>query len=379
MRYGIAISARTEFLRMTVATIGGMMRFLARRLLLAGLAAILLSPLSWAAEPSLEFIHITDSHVMDLTGVHPELANMRKHYAHSADTLPEFLGRKTPAAFVLATGDLIDAFCFEGAKGGDVCGQLDRFKSIYGHSRVPVYLTLGNHDVQRYRYSAAPPSLVSDRSIAAEARAAWRSNFKCFRKGTYYSFRKKAGKTSYLFVILDNGDTRDAAFTSAQLQWLNKQISSNRDHAVILATHIPLGDNAFSKAVKSAIAKLHQPVLALVGHRHTDAVEETAAGGRSFVQVRTAIFARAGRGGRVIRLLKDRIEVCATGDAARIVRTISVPYPVPVVVTDVRLRSTPGPPSRDRRPDSAMASRRPPAPATVSASSAILRPAAALP
>ena len=262
---------------------------------------------------------------MDLTGVHPELARMRKHYAHSAATLPEFLGRKTSATFVLATGDLIDAFCFEGASG-DVCGQLDRFKSIHGRSRVPVYLALGNHDVQRYRYSATPPSLVSDRSIAAAARAAWRSNFKCFRKGTYYSFRKKVGRTSYLFLILDNGDTRDAAFASGQLQWLNKQIWSSRDDAVILAMHIPLGDNAFSKAVKDTIAKSDRPVLALVGHRHTDAVEDLAAG-RSFVQVRTAIFARAGSEGRVIRLLKDRMEVCATGDAARIVRTISVTRP----------------------------------------------------
>jgi hypothetical protein len=361
------------------ANIGCMKRFLTRRSVLAGLAAIFLCWPCWSAERSIEFIHITDSHVMDLSGVHPELVRMRKHYAHSADTLPEFLGRKTSAAFVVATGDLIDAFCFEGADGSNVCGQLERFKSIHRRSRVPVYLTLGNHDVQRYRYSATPPSLVSDRSIAAEARAAWRSNFKCFRKGTYYSFRKKVGRTSYLFLILDNGDTRDAAFTSAQLQWLNKQVSSCRDHAVILATHIPLADNAFANKVKSAIAKLSQPVLALVGHRHTDAVEDSTAGGRSFVQVRTAIFARAGSGGRVIRLLKDRIEVCATGDAARIVRTISVPQSVPVAVTDVRPRSNPGLHSRHRRQDSAMASKRPPAPATVSASSATGPLVAALP
>jgi antitoxin (DNA-binding transcriptional repressor) of toxin-antitoxin stability system len=87
--------------------------------------------------------------------------------------------------------------------------------------------------------------------------------------------------------------------------------------------HIPLGDNAFSRAVRDTLAKHGRPVLALVGHRHTDAVEDVAAG-RSFVQVRTAIFARAGSRGRNIRLLEDRMEVCATGDTTRIVRTISV-------------------------------------------------------
>ena len=55
------------------------------------------------------------------------------------------------------------------------------------------------------------------------------------------------------------------------------------------------------------------------------------------------------------------------------------PHPVRVTVTDVRPRSNPGRPSRDRMQGSAMASKRPPAPAIVSASSAIAPLAAALP
>ncbi len=356
-----------------------MVRFRMNRLIVLGVAAILLGPPSRAAERFLEFVHITDSHVMDLTGVRPELVKLRKHYAHSASTLPEFLSRKRPAAFLLATGDLVDAFCFESAKGGDVCGQLDRFKSICRRSRVPVYLALGNHDVQRYRYSVNPPSLVSDRSIAAAARMAWRNNFKCFRKGTYYSFRKKAGRTSYRFLVLDNGDTRNATFMSAQLQWLDKQISASRDDAVILSMHIPLGDNDFSKAVEGAIARCGRPVLVLAGHRHTDAVEVRSIGGRNFVQVRTAIFARGGSEGRVIRLREDHMEVCATGNPGHILCTIPVPRRVPAAVTDAQSRSTPGQPWPDRRPDWATALWRSPDCATVSASRATPRLAVILP
>jgi hypothetical protein len=162
------------------------------------------------------------------------------------------------------------------------------------------------------------------------------------------------------------------------LQWLNQQVSASRDDAVILAMHIPLGDNTFSKAVQDTMAKHGRPVLALVGHRHTDAVEDVAAG-RSFLQVRTAIFARAGSAGRIIRLLEDRMEICATGDAARIVRTIAVPRSVPVVVTDVRFRSGPGQPGRDRKPDLTTALWRPPVRAIVSAWRATGRLAAVLP
>ena len=87
-----------------------------------------------------------------------------------------------------------------------VYGQFEVFKSIFDSSPIPIYPTLGNHDITQYHYAADKPKPVSDQSQAAEARKEWGRAISSFREGTYYTFRKQVGATDYLFLVLDDGD-----------------------------------------------------------------------------------------------------------------------------------------------------------------------------
>jgi len=54
---------------------------------------------------------------------------------------------------------------------------------------------------------------------------------------------------------LDNGAgySSGLSFYQEQLAWLREQLAKNRRDPTILVMHIPLGDNTFSKAVKSLL------------------------------------------------------------------------------------------------------------------------------
>lgn len=300
-----------------------------RNCLRAGLLALLVWAPGWCGEPVLEFIHISDTHVVNLEGVHPKLVAAREHFRDSGATLHrllERLGRESPPAFVLNTGDLIDAYCFDGPSGQPVRGQIERFKAVHGGNRLPLFLALGNHDIHRYRQAEGKPGPVADQSLAAEARRSWRRAFDCFREATYYSFRQQVGGTTYVFLVLDNGEdpARNPEFAAEQLRWFKEQLASHPRDAVILAMHVPLGDDAFSNSVKAAAAKTEGVLLSLAGHRHTDEIEEIDLGSRRLTQVRTAALGYGADHWRRIRLFEDRVEITATGRPEQVLRAIPV-------------------------------------------------------
>lgn len=281
-----------------------------------------------AAELSLDFAHISDVHLADLSGVRAELARMRQITEGSDEELRTVLARlATPPspAFALITGDLIDAWCFDGPDGRAVHGQIRLFKSIHDTSKVPLYLALGNHDIERYRYDPSKKGPVGDLSVAAEARREWSKTFRCFRRGTYYGFRKKVGRTTYRFLVLDNGDAgRDAAFTEDQLHWVRRELAGSGRDALILVMHVPFVERDFFTALKAAVALNPRVVLALAGHRHVDSIEEIDLGGRRLTQVLTPALRAGPENWRLIRLFEDRIEVHAAAAAGKVVRTIPV-------------------------------------------------------
>jgi hypothetical protein len=282
----------------------------------------------WAAEPAVEFIQITDTHVVDLAGVHPALVKERQHFAGAGAALERFLGRLAASPrpdFLLHTGDIEDAFCFDRARGPAVCRGVEQFRPILGRSPVPVYLALGNHDIQAYRHEEGNPRLVADHSVAPRARREWTEAANCFRDGTYYSFSRQAGRTSYVFLVLDNGERRlakDSPFSAAQLAWLRRQALAHREATVILVMHVPLGEDAYSAEIKSALAGAGRIALSIAGHRHSNGIERIAAGGRDLPQVRTAAFGYGENNWRRFRLREDRIEVGAPGRASEIEMTV---------------------------------------------------------
>ena len=156
--------------------------------------------LAFAGEPSLEFIHLTDTHLCDLDRAAPALAAARDHFEPSAESLASFFeafsgeaGRPYRPAFFLITGDLIDAFRFAGAGGEWVEGQVETFRRVAERSPAPLYLALGNHDIMELGVADGRPD--PDQSAAGEARAAWIASAKSFKGGTWYTFEKQVGST----------------------------------------------------------------------------------------------------------------------------------------------------------------------------------------
>lgn len=278
-----------------------------------------------APAQSVEFIQITDTHVMQIEGIHPVLVPQRQANLATASQLEVWLEKLRPAppAFIIHTGDMLEAFRYDNAGGRPMEGQIERFLAIRKRSPAPMYLALGNRDVSWYRAADDRQLVVRDSAVTGEARAAWRRQADCFSSGTWYSFEKRAGAAAYLFAALDNGETSDKNFVDRQLSWLRRLLADAKASALVLAVHIPLGENAFGESVKEILAGFEKPVLVLAGHRHTDAVEEMSAAPRR-VQVRTASFTGGKSSSRRIVLTPSGIDVYATNEPDRLLLKVPV-------------------------------------------------------
>ncbi len=292
-------------------------------LVLAGLPALAAPP-----EPSIDFIHLTDTHVLELTGVFPPIAAARQHFSETAVALSAFLAAPPQGRpdFFLVTGDLIDAYRFTGSGDRPVPGQIERFQRAVAQTVAPLYLALGNHDVVHYRLNEND-KLDSDQSGAGEARASWITAFDCFRRGTYYSLSKQAGPTRYHILVLDNAYRGGIA--PEQLQWIGREVKAATDAVIVVALHIPLADDANSRAIKTALASAGNVALVLAGHKHTSGIEEIVIGGSKVVQIRTAAFGYGSNNWRRVTLRSDRIDVSATGKPERIETTLPTLVSVP--------------------------------------------------
>ena len=132
----------------------GHVLMLCRRAICLGVA---IAAALWPADPpSVDFVHLSDTHVANLKIAHPGLA---RELEAKKDAVPRFfkvletLRRDVAPSFVLITGDLADAYGYESANGRIVYKQLDVFKSIFDRSPIPIYPVLGNHDLTQYRFA----------------------------------------------------------------------------------------------------------------------------------------------------------------------------------------------------------------------------------
>lgn len=284
--------------------------------------------------PSIDFIHISDTHVIDLQRVAAPLVKAREHFADAERRLAALLagaGRPKTASFALITGDLTDAFSFSGADGSTVAVQVEAFRRATEKSPIPLHLTLGNHDIQHYGLAAEGMKPAADQSVAGAARAAWTRSAECFRDGTYYEFTKQAGGTRYAFLMLDNGygaagsaDRPGIGIAHEQLYWLRRRAAANAESIIILAMHIPLGKDANSEAIRSAVSGVPNIALILAGHNHRDQIEDFTLGASKAVQVRTAALGYGEHNWRRVRLLADRVEIYRTGSQTDVERTIEI-------------------------------------------------------
>jgi len=267
---------------------------------------------------------------MKLDGVEPALKKVRGHYEGSTPALERLfsgLRKGGPPAFLLHTGDVIDAYRFDGENGAVVEGQIEHARAVLARCPLPIYLALGNHDIQHYRRVGEKVTADRGPDVASAARREWRQAAACFRDGSYYAFSRRSGKTEYHFLVLDNGEPlppEKSAFLTAQLEWLEKELARRRNGPIIVAMHIPLAKDRVSEAIAQVLSRSAKVELILAGHRHTNGIEEIPLGGRLVPQIRTSAFAIDERDFRRVLLWEDRIEVFATGKPGQLEKTIAL-------------------------------------------------------
>jgi len=291
------------------------------------LAALCLCPILCCADDSLDFVHLSDAHLTDLSAIHPALAPALQVKKDSTARLPRLLNdlrARVQPSFVLITGDLIDGYLYEGPEGQPVPGPMETFQRIFERSPIPIYPTLGNHDITRYHHEPNRTAPVADQLIASDARAAWMRSIPNFSEGTYYTFSKQVGATKYLFLVLDDGDGMklNAEYAAAQLAWIKRQLRGHGGEKIILAMHIPLAGANFWDGLRPVLAETPNLVLAIAGHRHSDGLDEVDLGARQLLQVRTAALFQGENNWRKFRLREDRIQIFATGKPDEVVREV---------------------------------------------------------
>jgi 3',5'-cyclic AMP phosphodiesterase CpdA len=284
---------------------------------------------AWASPAYLDFIHLTDTHTLKLAGVDERWVQKRRHYEHTLAALPSLFRRLKKdynPAFIVHTGDAIDAFTFLGANGQPVYGQVEAFASAARKSPVPVYLCLGNHDIVDYG-----ASLAADQSLAEQARAAWMRELPCFRDGAYYAFSRRVGAVQWRFVMLNNSYSGQAPGRKApanngcpdraQLDWLEREISRYPADPLVIGMHHPARREGLEPFLETLAARRALTAV-LSGHTHSDDwARDWPARGAPVLHVSSLAYAQGANHWRRIRLYEDRLVVFKTGPVEEVLRT----------------------------------------------------------
>jgi len=201
-------------------------------------AFVLPATAGYSAKPdTLTFIHVTDIHVCNLAGYHPFFTAKRQHFGDNIRTFPVFLdsvsGRRN-SDFIVITGDNIDFYEAENEQSEMLDTQIEQYSRLLDHSEIPVYLTLGNHDITSYTVN--PDPAVNWSQLDAErARSVWIRNVPCFKEGTYYSHDFKIDTVTFRLIFLDNSYYASEEISDGvlnflidqyQLRWLDDQCTA---------------------------------------------------------------------------------------------------------------------------------------------------------
>jgi 3',5'-cyclic AMP phosphodiesterase CpdA len=294
---------------------------------------------------TLSFIHITDPHVCNLTGYHPFFIKSRQHYGQNKAPLENFF-KTIPGKFksdmVIITGDNIDYYEAETAKGDMLDTQIEQYTRSLEVSEVPVYLTLGNHDIASY-WVDSDSTYASDQFRSGFARSAWIRNVSCFRDGTYYSRIFKVDTTVYRFIFLDNSyylpqktknDQLPFVIDQSQMFWLENELKQSATDVEIVFMHMPLPKSKtnIQGVIKepidqkssgtdpldflSALERNSSVRMIFTGHEHKNIIStHRFPGDYKITQVMTAVFGADPNSWRRIQLTADKVIISLPGHA----------------------------------------------------------------
>lgn len=295
------------------------------------LAGLLVAGIVTGQPDTLSFLHITDMHTMfNLENYHPGIVHHREkirnyekanlHLQTFMQTVPD----QTGSSMVMATGDMTDFFQAETVSGNNMGYQVEQFAAFLDSFRIPVYMTLGNHEI--FSYSWDNEKLIPDQFSAGRSRAAWIRNFECFRHGTYYSRILKTGKTIYRLIFLDDGFYRfepeenmvNPYIDKSQLHWLKTELNERDDDTEIILMHIPFTqatvEAGSSHELFTTLLQHPSVKLILAGHHHRNLVQSFVRNdGQEMIQAETDALVETPENWRLIRLTEKNILVSAPG------------------------------------------------------------------
>lgn len=270
------------------------------------------------------FLHISDAHIIQQSDwYHPVIAKARNHYANGVKPLLDFLSVmpvSTGSEMVILTGDMIDFYEAEDKEGNMDASQIEQFLQLLADKPVPVYMTLGNHDIASY--PVRDGKLVPDQLCSSTARATWIRKSECFSQGTWYSKRFSVGKAYYCFLFLDDADSDNLKGKEIiepymgvdQLAWLENQLAQSSDEYKIILMHIPFEQEYENtkNELYSLLSRYPSVKLILAGHNHRNLVTKFSSS-VPFIQVETAAFSRDVNNWRQIYLTEKNISVSLPG------------------------------------------------------------------
>jgi 3',5'-cyclic AMP phosphodiesterase CpdA len=295
-----------------------------------------------AQNDTLAVIQLTDIHICNLNTYHPEFIKLRQHYGNGTIPFTDFIKHKPKqlgADAVIITGDLIDYYEAETSDENMLATQIEQFVPLYSSSIVPMYLTLGNHDITTYWINDTNEKEQSQLD-ANRARAAWIRNISCFRGGTFYSRSFQINKTTYHFLFLDNGYSlgNGSYLDKTQLDWLDGQVKQFANDPVIIFMHkylpvpdlngdgivftdrqtLSLDEQTCSKGFLRILNDNPNIKALFCGHGHKNVSEWMSfPSSHKILQSETAAFAQDINNWRLLKFTNDEIIVYSTGGQNR--------------------------------------------------------------
>jgi UDP-2,3-diacylglucosamine pyrophosphatase LpxH len=194
---------------------------------------------------TLSILHTSDLHIVyDIDECHPALVAKHSIAKGSVDSLERFFNsipRQMKADGVVITGDILDFYEGETKSHKLLANQIEQFRSLFDKCPVPLYLTLGNHDITQYVIRDHDSSVVESQTSAERARASWIRNIPCFHDGSYYAKVFRVGRVNYHCIFLDNGYSLHDGWRvidKVQLDWFQEQVAKAGNEPIILFLHI---------------------------------------------------------------------------------------------------------------------------------------------
>lgn len=294
------------------------------------------------AVDTLNVLHTSDLHLLyNQDECHPLLPVRHFVVRSGLDSLNGFfksVPRQVKADAVIITGDVLDMFEGETKSHKLLANQIEQLRAVYDKCPVPLYLTIGNHDLTSYVVHDTDSTIIESQTSTSRACASWIRNIPCFHDGTYYSKIFRVGRTNYHFIFLDNGySLHDGGrvIDKIQFDWLREQLLSAGREPVILFFHIYFsvgdinGDGIFfkergqldwptAKQCSDGLLKLvnENPNIKamVVGHGHSNVFEGIRfPGGHTVYQIETGAVTEGSLNWRLFQFAENGIVVSNSG------------------------------------------------------------------